>query len=91
MGLTMKLLLAALLLTLNLSAASLGPVTSEEGHYQVPFKMTPNMGSCPFTMLIGGYEQKCYGYGVMDGSGPSGIWYHCSLHASHKWISKSAF
>ena len=91
MALTMKLLLAALLLTLNLSAASLGPVTSEEGKYQIPFKLTPSMGSCPFRMLIGGYEQKCYGYGVYDGSGQSGTWYHCSLHSEHKWIERSRF
>jgi len=87
----MKLLLTALLLTLNLSAASLGPVTSEEGNYKVPFKLSPQMGSCPFKMLIGGFEQKCYGYGVRDGSGPSGVWYHCSSHPEHKWIDRSGF
>lgn len=87
----MKLLLAALFLTLNLAAAPLGPLSSEEAHCHLPFKTPPVMASCPFTMLIGGFEQKCYGVGIIDGSGPSGIWYHCSLHASHKWISKSGF
>ena len=44
------------------------------------------MGSCPFRELIGGYEQRCYGYGIYMGSGQSGTWYKCSSKPYHKWI-----
>jgi len=88
----MKLLLTCIFLTTaSLSADNLVSMsaTNERDHF--PYKPTPSMGSCPFTMLIGGFEQKCYGYGIYDGSGPSGTWYHCSLHPEHRWISKSGF
>ena len=84
----MKLITVTLFFASNLSASALGPVSPGEGHCHYSYKMTPTMGSCPMVVLIGGYEQKCYGYGIMDGSGPSGTWYHCSLRAEHKWISK---
>jgi hypothetical protein len=89
----MKLLSLLLLGAVGLTASELGPVAATPAHVHAAyspapliFAATPRMGSCPFRELIGGYEQRCYGYGIYMGSGQSGTWYKCSSKPYHKWI-----
>ena len=89
----MKLLSLLLLGAVSLTASELGPVAATPAHVHAAyspsplvFAATPRMGSCRFVDLIGGFEQKCYGWGVFQGSGPSGTWYKCSLKPYHRWI-----
>ena len=91
----MKLLSLLLLCSVSLPASEINSVVSVPVHTQkyavftsapLIVAATPRMGACRFVDLIGGFEQKCYGWGVYQGSGPSGTWYKCSLKAHHKWI-----
>lgn len=89
----MKLLSLFLLGTIGLSASELGPVAATHAHVHAActpapliFAAAPRMGSCPARELIGGFEQRCYGFGIFVGSGQSGTWYKCSLKPYHRWI-----
>ena len=89
----MKLLSLLLLGAVGLTASELGPVAATHAHEHAAytptpliFAATPRMGACRFVDLIGGFEQKCYGWGVFQGSGASGTWYKCSLKPYHRWI-----
>ena len=92
----MKLLSLLLLGSIGLSASDLGPVSSVHVHDSlVPtpfvFKATPSMGSsCPYTKLIGGYREKCYGFGMFVKMGPGygESTYRCSINASHTWAQR---
>jgi hypothetical protein len=91
----MKLLSLLLLGSIGLSASDLGPVASVHDHdICVPtpfvFKATPNMSSCPYTKLIGGYRQECFGFRMFVKIGPGfgETTYRCSLNPSHVWASR---
>lgn len=91
----MKLLSLLLLGAVSLTASELGPVSSAHEHddlVQAPFvfKATPSMASCPYTKLIGGYRQNCFGYGIFVKIGPGfgESTYRCSLNASHTWAQR---
>ena len=89
----MKLLSVLLLGAVSLTASELGPVAATPAHEHafcrpapLIFAAAPRMGACPARELIGGFEQRCYGFGVYVGSGPSGTWYKCSIKPYHRWI-----
>ena len=84
----MKTILIILLTALSLPASNEREFVKTDGKIYMYYGNMPQMASCPFSNLIGGMVQKCYGTGVCDGKRMDGYFhFHCNINPNHEWIS----